>query len=180
MAACGGTELYIPPMRQYRLTLSRFRISTHGLYVLLRVGMRLQQVEKQEVGAVILARVVDVAVRDGQESLAFEGVGDGTVAGEIGKTNRARSACQAPGSRSGSPACSGQGCRRCRRPPTEPAGKRTWGSLSSGRGSWISNAPIFIIICWHNRPILATPRGVSPADYTIQTQSQCTCTSYTG
>ena len=47
--------------------------------------MRLQQVEEKEIGAVILAGVVDVAVRDGQESLPFDGVGDGTVAGEIEK-----------------------------------------------------------------------------------------------
>ena len=47
--------------------------------------------EEEEIGAIILAGVVDVAVRDGQESLAFEGVGDGTVAGEIEKrTGRAQ------------------------------------------------------------------------------------------
>ena len=55
----------------------------HGLNVLLCVGVRLQEVKKHKIRAVLSAGVEDVAVWDGQRALALVHVSDGTIAREV-------------------------------------------------------------------------------------------------
>ena len=65
------------------LDAETFQELNYGFYVFLCIGVRLQEMEKQEILAILLVGVVDVAVWYSCHATALDGMDYGAIAREI-------------------------------------------------------------------------------------------------